>query len=518
MPDWNPAEIIGIKPKPLALSLYRELITDHVWSKQRRNYGYRYVGSNHLMASFFGTPYIDVRVDFNSWIPNNLNQNLANKLTNFYIKKFIKNKNYHDKIEFEIIFTCFTASTKKRLQELLNNSFTKKEINEILKSLTKINILTFSNFLKNKKLINQLIDKQNRIMRSKMYYIDNIYWLVEDCKRYGTLPFAGLARSAFIAKDILLSFVVEKILNKQEVEIFLSNINTISSDIYKNFYKLNKKKFLQKYGHLRPNTYDITSKSYSSAYSEYFKNKKKRFNKIEKKHFIFSQAQKNKINYFLEKNKLNLNFKNLINFLTESFKAREYSKYIFTKSIDLIFQNIKIFGKRLGINENDLAYMDIRNILDLYYNLSNHDLKKKFLDEIKIGKSDFQTNLMLKLPETITSPKDVYFYFESENKINFVGNKRVISDIFYLKKIKKLNLKNKIVMIDSADPGYDFIFSSQIKGLITKFGGVNSHMSIRCSELNIPSAIGVGEKKFRELLAAKKIHLDCQTQKIDIIR
>ena len=26
------------------------------------------------------------------------------------------------------------------------------------------------------------------------------------------------------------------------------------------------------------------------------------------------------------------------------------------------------------------------------------------------------------------------------------------------------------------------------------------------------------EKKFRELLAAKKIHLDCQTQKIDIIR
>ena len=118
MPDWNPAEMIGIKPKPLALSLYRELITDHVWSKQRRNYGYRYVDSNHLMASFFGTPYIDVRVDFNSWIPSTLNEKLANKLTNFYIKKFIKNKNYHDKIEFEIIFSCFTASTNKRLKEL----------------------------------------------------------------------------------------------------------------------------------------------------------------------------------------------------------------------------------------------------------------------------------------------------------------------------------------------------------------------------------------------------------------
>jgi len=32
MPDWNPAEIIGIKPKMLALSLYKELITDNIWA------------------------------------------------------------------------------------------------------------------------------------------------------------------------------------------------------------------------------------------------------------------------------------------------------------------------------------------------------------------------------------------------------------------------------------------------------------------------------------------------------
>ncbi len=32
MPDWNPAEIIGVRPKPLALSLYRELVTDSIWA------------------------------------------------------------------------------------------------------------------------------------------------------------------------------------------------------------------------------------------------------------------------------------------------------------------------------------------------------------------------------------------------------------------------------------------------------------------------------------------------------
>ena len=57
MPDWNPAEIIGIKPKPLALSLYQELITDHVWAENRKLYGYKDLSQFHLMTTFYGTPF-----------------------------------------------------------------------------------------------------------------------------------------------------------------------------------------------------------------------------------------------------------------------------------------------------------------------------------------------------------------------------------------------------------------------------------------------------------------------------
>ena len=88
MPDWNPAEIIGFRPKPLALSLYKELITDHVWSKNRLLFGYRDVTSSHLMTTFFGIPYIDLRVDFNSWLPASLSEKTSNKLINYYLKKF----------------------------------------------------------------------------------------------------------------------------------------------------------------------------------------------------------------------------------------------------------------------------------------------------------------------------------------------------------------------------------------------------------------------------------------------
>ena len=60
--------------------------------------------------------------------------------------------------------------------------------------------------------------------------------------------------------------------------------------------------------------------------------------------------------------------------------------------------------------------------------------------------------------------------------------------------MKMENLKGKIILVESADPGYDWLFLYGIAGLITKYGGSNSHMSIRCSEMNIPAVIGCGEQ------------------------
>ena len=74
--------------------------------------------------------------------------------------------------------------------------------------------------------------------------------------------------------------------------------------------------------------------------------------------------------------------------------------------------------------------------------------------------------------------------------------------------------KCKILLIESADPGFDFIFSKKIKGLITKFGGQNSHMSIRSSELALPAAIGVGKEIYNLLKNKKYINLDCLNRKI----
>ena len=81
----------------------------------------------------------------------------------------------------------------------------------------------------------------------------------------------------------------------------------------------------------------------------------------------------------------------------------------------------------------------------------------------------------------------------------------------------KTSLKNKIILIPQADPGYDWIFGLGIGGLITKYGGPNSHMAIRAAEINLPSAIGVGELNYNMYKKANTIFLDCENKTIDIL-
>ena len=79
------------------------------------------------------------------------------------------------------------------------------------------------------------------------------------------------------------------------------------------------------------------------------------------------------------------------------------------------------------------------------------------------------------------------------------------------------SLTEKIVLIENADPGYDWIFSQQIAGLITKYGGANSHMAIRCAEFGIPAAIGCGEQRYDSFIDANQIMLDCSASLIKIL-
>lgn len=518
MPDWNPAEIIGIKPKRLALSLYKEMVTDEIWAYQRDNYGYRNLRSFPLLVSFLGVPYIDVRVSFNSFIPKKLHESIASKLVEHYLEELTCNVSHHDKVEFEIVYSCYFFGLDKKLQKLKTKNFTDNEIKriefELLELTNKIIDTKEGLYRYDLAKIEQLKTHYDEIVNSELSLVDKIYWLIEDCKRYGTLPFAGIARAAFIAVQFLNSFVGEMIMTKEEKTHFLSTIQTVSKTMSYDRHCMDKETFLKHYGHLRPGTYDICSARYDEAYDEYFTQSE---SIPQSEAFCFSEAQKNHISQLLIESGIKSSCEDLLKFMKEAIEGREYAKFVFTKHLSKVLQLIELFGLKLDIQRDNLAYLDIQRIKDLYSTLDHRDVKDIFESDIEKNKAYYAFTKAVKLPSLIIDEKHIYNFYVAHEEANFVTLKNVTAQVVSIESQGNEEYSGKIVCIKSADPGYDYLFSKNIAGLITCYGGANSHMAIRCAELGIPAMIGCGEQSFGYYKKANVLLLDAQNKYVRII-
>lgn len=513
MPDWNPAEIIGLRPKRLALSLYKEIVTDNIWAYQRKNYGYRDLRSHQLMHSFFGIPYIDVQLSFNSFVPASIDDTLATKLINHYLSLLANSPYLHDKVEFEIVFSCFDFSSVSRLESLLGYGFEHQEIDVLKKSLLDLTngIISSSAGLyhEDMKKIEILQERYNDLLKSDMSRLDLLYWLIEDCKRFGTLPFAGIARAAFVAMQILNSMVEQKLLSPEQKKDFLESLNTISKQLSSDRARFDKEEFLQKYGHLRAGTYDILSPRYDEDFEKYFGDFEVDAPNTQAKGIVFEDGQLEKINQALEKNGLQITADELFGFMRTAIEGRESSKFEFTKLLSKAIAVIGEIGEYYEISLKKMAHLDIKEILSLHSTLYKENPRERFLHQIECNEKDYLATCAIKLPPLIFDGDDVFCFSTSVVRPNFITFETIVGDVAYGEEVQ-----GKIVLIDSADPGYDYLFTKGIAGLVTCYGGANSHMAIRCSELGLPAVIGVGEEKFNVCKKAKRLHIDCLNQKI----
>ena len=529
MAFWNPAEIIGTNPRELDYSLYEHIITDKIWNRGIVPLGYKKVDLN-LMHRFANSPYISLNYTFRSLIPKDIPEYLAEKLIKYYESILINNTSLHDKIEFKIVYSCFDFSTSKKIAELSKYGFTKNDIDIIQKSLfhlTKYNIKNYFKILdEDKKSINYLenkrkdIEKNIRVNIKNENLIENIETLLSNIIEYGTIQFARQARFAFIAKSFLISLIDCHYFTNSDIEKFMESLETITDEYTKDMYsylskELSEENFKSKYGHLRTGTYDITSKKYSEI--DFYKticNDNTTFK--DKKSFILN---KEIINNALKQINMDIEADYLIKFIKTSIEQREYFKFEFTKSLSLVLEIISRLAKKLDITPRDIANLNIKDIILAKKYVNDTDIKEFWYTLIYKRGNQYLDKKTIILPDVIIDENSFNIIFINDAKPTFItekiteGNITEIDNNSYDK-----NIRNKIVITEKADPGYDYIFSQEIKGLITKYGGVASHMSIRCSELGIPAVIGCGENLYNEIKKYKNISIDCKNGKITEVK
>ena len=518
MAFWNPAELIGCKPRPLSFDLFDILFMKKAWRLGLQPLGYKDVKPHGLMEKFITKPYINVNLAFQSLIPNVIPDKYNEKLQNYYINKLVNQGYLHDKVEFEILLSAFDFNISERMKELLDYDFTHQDISYILDCLA---IFTRQLINQSDAFFEDIMNKVSALEKLRMQNVDGLRSdnikinintlsnLLNTCEELGAVSFAQSARLAFIAESLLRSLIPTNVITKELYNSIKSSFNTVGynltcaiADVANG--RLSRSDFMKEYGHLRSGTYDITQTRYDLSEMQFSDNK------IEKNTKPISVDQIEKLNRYLKDSQLNIEFNDLYVFAKKAIELREYVKLIFTRSVSDCLEAIAHIGLQNDLSRQDASFLNVEEILSI---------DKLNLDDIKGIVSqrmrDFEINKNINLPSLIFNQNDFSIIYGLNSKPNFVSQAQITGEIVVLDhKNEKNDLSNRIVMIESADPGYHWIFNHRIKALITKFGGAASHMAICCAEMNIPAAIGCGEK-YNSLMQFNKILLDCENEIIE---
>jgi hypothetical protein len=191
-------------------------------------------------------------------------------------------------------------------------------------------------------------------------------------------------------------------------------------------------------------------------------------------------------------------------FLRDAIAGREASKFVFTKYLSLALKRLQHWGNQVGLNTDALSFLTIAQI-------SRGGNSQELSDQAERAQASHRINSQIECPSLIFSPEDLLSFVRLSSEPNFVGSGSVSAAGIVVKQDTRAeHLFGKIALIESADPGYDWLFSAGIVGLVTMFGGGNSHMAVRCAELSLPAAIGVGESLF--ISAAKSTRIDLEPE------
>lgn len=536
MAFWNPAEMIGENPHPLDYSLYREIITSSAWNQGLSYIGYKEVDGD-LMYKLGNKPYISLKKSFLGLMPDDVDDRLEKKLLSYYDKKLITDPTAHDKIEFEIAFSEYDFATEDKLNELRDKGFTREEIEDLSDSLFNLTNNAICNFGRNRmkdlRALNGLrVHRENT--RSNWLMADNdvitllqyFVQLIESIKHYGTPKFARQARLAFISKAISRSLVYRGVFTDKEIDDFMMSIYTVASEYDSDFQdlvdgRITRVTFDEKYGHLRSGTYDITCDTYAHREFDLSKGsavaRKQRQTIEQLKHTSLDMV---KLLDALEDIGFYVELKEFVDFLRDSMEEREFFKFEFTKTLSLAIDVLIDIGNKLGISKEDMAYLEVTDI-QLAVSWPVARIKETWKKIIDTNKKKYKIDSMLILPDVIYDPEQIGCIEIWEARPNFITSECVTGEVILLENYEQedhddvADVRDKIVVLPKADPGYDWIFAKGIKGFITKYGGVASHMAIRCAEFNIPAAIGCGDCIYSFVEKQSRVRLDCAKGRIE---
>jgi phosphohistidine swiveling domain-containing protein len=523
MADWNPAEIIGLTPGPLALDLYRRIVTDTTWALQRHQVGYRDLRNWPLIRSFGGQTFVDVRASVNSFVPACLPDDLANRLVNHAMNLLIENRALHDKLEFELLPTCLDFGFDDwRADYRVAGVADEADLAALEAGLR---MVTRNIIERTTADVAAACALELRCERLEARAVPSGDWLrrtLDVCAADGALPFAHLARAGFVAAALLRSAVRKGLVSDARRAALMEDISGVGrmltdAALAVREGHMTRDAFVKRFGHLRPGTYDISTPAYRDRPADYLDPIIETAIAHIDIEFAWTAEEQAALNIELAKLDIGLDAQGLHEFAKTAIAGREYAKFVFTRLLSAALDALATRGLAAGIAADKLDCMPLNGWLDesiLSWGAVGNCSEIAARTAIRYRQHALASRIHL--PPVLMHPDEVFAFEVPPSEPSFITARHARAKLIIVESgevMRRETVKDCVVAILNADPGFDYLFALGITGLITAFGGPNSHMAIRASEFSIPAVIGIGEQAFLSLRSGSVVSVDGQRRR-----
>lgn len=534
MPDWNPAELIGTFPAPLAASLFQDLITDDVWQLARATMGYRAVPDTRLMTIVAGRPWIDVRASCNSFLPAGLDDTSGGALVDGWLARLRARPELHDALELGVVESLhdFDFAARLAAAPLALTQRGRARWAALLRALTarSVDVGPGSSLARALATVEHLgrapLPPLPAVRREPSRTTGHAsergvaLALLDACRAGGTLPFAVIARHAFLSEALLRSAVSRGALSPDRLETLRAARRTVSTELAHDLAatrrgRLAREELLRRYGHLRPGSFDVTAPRWDARPSLLDGPPSADAAHGEPTSFCLTARESSALTLLAREIGLRVDGRGLVAHANAAVVGRERAKLLLTRHLSSALEQLAAWAARHGWSRHELACLTLADIRAAGDELG--PCTRRLLDErIAARRADEDVLRAIRLGPLLCDVRDLYVQHDASHAPTFVTTRIAAGRPLFLDGRRDTDEPpgGRVICIESADPGFDWIFTHRIAGLVTRFGGGNSHMAIRCSEHRVPAAIGVGETLFDRLRGAASVELRCHDRQV----
>lgn len=480
MPDWNPAELLGEHPRPLARALFGALIADRSWSQARAAMGYAPVAGG-LLQPIAGRPYVRVERSLASLLPATLAPRQRAGIVARQLRQLCAHPELHDRVEFELACSAFEfGSDWMRRAGPWPRGLLREWRAALLAQAPQLYAL--APLRAHAERARFALAGERHRPRAAPTPRD---WLraLAQLRLDWALPFAQSARRCFAYEALLRSAQRLAAITADELSEWRRAASLPAQGDWR--------------AALRPGTFEISSQSLRERGAPLAAGAAR----APRRPFLGARTRA-ALDALCAQHGLALDAAALQAGFMLAHRARDWGKAVLSVELSAALDALADWAAARGFGTEDLSWLELSDL--------RAGEVGRWRARIESARARHAQDACLRMPALIDARTRLDAVLVPPGRPVYLGRGRVLAGA------RRIGLETRpaqvgpgaILLLERCEPGFDWVFASRPCALVTAFGGPNAHVALRAHELGLPALLGVGPEALQRMAAMPALEID----------